>query len=170
MPLRPTFVGVTFYSTFFMTKILMVCLGNICRSPLAEGILSSKLPKDRFFIDSAGTGHWHSGQQPDKRSIETAKRHGIDISYQRARQIKKEDFEIFDKILVMDQSNYRDVLAIAPNEAAKKKVSMILDVLFPNEDVDVPDPYYGHENGFEQVFEMLDEACDLIANQLSQKQ
>lgn len=149
------------------TKILMVCLGNICRSPLAEGILQSKLPKDKFLVDSAGTGGWHSGELPDKRSIETAKNKGLDITNQRARQFKTSDFDTFDHIYVMDMSNYKNVLSLSQNEVQKSKVKLILNELFPNENVEVPDPYYGGQNGFEQVYEMLDKACDIIAEKLT---
>jgi protein-tyrosine phosphatase len=147
------------------SKILMVCLGNICRSPLAEGIMRSKLSND-FIVDSAGTGGWHSGEIPDKRSISTAKNRGLDITSQRARQFKISDFDTFDYIYVMDNSNYKDVMALAPNEEAKSKVKLILNELFPNENVDVPDPYYGGQDGFENVFDMLNEACDVIAGKL----
>jgi protein-tyrosine phosphatase len=147
------------------SKILMVCLGNICRSPLAEGIMRAKLSKD-FIVDSAGTGGWHAGELPDKRSISTAKNRGLDITSQRARQFKISDFETFDYIYVMDNSNYKDVMALAPNDEAKSKVKLILNELFPNENVDVPDPYYGGQDGFENVFDMLNEACDVIAGKL----
>ena len=146
-------------------KILMVCLGNICRSPLAEGIMRAKLSKD-FIVDSAGTGCWHAGELPDKRSISTAKNRGLDITSQRARQFKISDFDTFDYIYVMDNSNYKDVMALAPNDEAKSKVKLILNELFPNENVDVPDPYYGGQDGFENVFDMLNEACDVIAGKL----
>lgn len=138
-------------------KIVMVCLGNICRSPLAEGILKAKLPKD-YVVDSAGTGAWHTGQQPDKRSIATAKNRGLDITNQRARQFKVSDFDTFDYIYVMDNSNYKNVIALAPNEKAKSKVKLILNEIFPNENIDVPDPYYEGVAGFENVFDMLDQA------------
>lgn len=145
----------------------MVCLGNICRSPLAEGIMRSKLSED-FTVDSAGTGGWHAGELPDKRSIATAKNRGLDITNQRARQFKRSDFDTFDHIFVMDNSNYKDVLALAPNEEAKSKVKLILNEIFPNENVDVPDPYYGGQDGFENVFDMLDQACEEIARKLKQ--
>ena len=144
----------------------MVCLGNICRSPLAEGIMRSKLSED-FTVDSAGTGGWHAGELPDKRSIATAKNRGLDITNQRARQFKRSDFDTFDHIFVMDNSNYKDVLALAPNEEAKSKVKLILNEIFPNENVDVPDPYYGGQDGFENVFDMLDKACEEIARKLN---
>jgi protein-tyrosine phosphatase len=143
----------------------MVCLGKICRSPLAEGIMRSKLSND-FIVDSAGTGGWHAGELPDKRSIATAKNKGLDITHQRARQFKISDFESFEYIYVMDNSNYKDVIALAPNEEAKSKVKLILNEIFPGENVDVPDPYYGGQDGFENVFNMLNEACDVIAGKL----
>jgi protein-tyrosine phosphatase len=146
-------------------KILMVCLGNICRSPLAEGILRSKL-SENFIVDSAGTGGWHAGELPDKRSIAIAKLKGLDISNQRARQFKISDFTTFDHIFVMDNTNYKEVLALAPNEATKSKVKLILNEISPNDNVDVPDPYYGGVDGFENVYNMLDQACDEIARKL----
>ena len=150
-------------------KILMVCLGNICRSPLAEGILQSKLPKDKFIVDSAGTGEWHVGKQPDARSIAIADKKGLNISGQRGRQFRTQDFKDFDYIYVMDGSNYNDVLSLAKNDEEKNKVKLILNELFPNENVDVPDPYFGLQNGFESVYDMLDQACDVIAEKLLKK-
>ncbi|MFT3793919.1 low molecular weight protein-tyrosine-phosphatase [Flavobacterium sp.] len=147
-------------------KILMVCLGNICRSPLAEGLLASKLPKDQFLVDSAGTGHWHVGKQPDSRSIDVAKRNGLDISGQRGKLFSVSDFDAFDYIYVMDSTNYDDVLRMAKSDEHKAKVKMILNELFPGENVDVPDPYYGLANGFDNVYQMLNETCDIIAKKL----
>ena len=147
-------------------KILMVCLGNICRSPLAEGILQSKLPQETFIVDSAGTGNWHAGEQPDKRSILTAKNRGLDISCQKARQIKAADFNDFDHIYVMDSSNLRDVRQLAPNDASRSKVKLMMDEIFPGQGIDVPDPYYGGPEGFDKVYDMLDEACTLVAQKL----
>lgn len=147
------------------SKILMVCLGNICRSPLAEGILRSKLSTD-FIVDSAGTGDWHVGKLPDERSIAIAKNKGLDITNQRARQFKITDFTTFDHIFVMDTSNYKNVLALAPNEAAKSKVKLILNELFPDKNAAVPDPYYGGAEGFETVFNLLDQACEVIARKI----
>jgi len=147
-------------------KILMVCLGNICRSPLAEGILQSKLPEDKFMVDSAGTGDWHAGQGPDKRSLATAKGRGLDISYQKARQIKQADFTDFDHIYVMDSSNLRDVTKLAPTPEAKARVKLMMDEIYPGQKTDVPDPYYGGPDGFEKVYDMLDEACTLVAQKL----
>jgi protein-tyrosine phosphatase len=150
-------------------KILMVCLGNICRSPLAEGILASKLPDGKFTVDSAGTGSWHIGRQPDERSIAVAKKHKLDISRQKGRQFSTTDFDTFNYIYVMDSSNYKDVVRLANRQEHKAKVQLILDELFPNENVDVPDPYYGLENGFESVYKILDESCELIAKKLIEK-
>jgi protein-tyrosine phosphatase len=150
-------------------KILMVCLGNICRSPLAECILASKLPGNKFQIDSAGTGNYHVGKQPDHRSIAIAKKKGIDITNQKARQFTSKDFDEFDYIFVMDSSNYDNVMELAKNETHKEKVQMILNNLFPGENVDVPDPYYGLQNGFDTVYEMLDETCTIIAKKLIEK-
>ena len=151
-----------------MTKILMVCLGNICRSPLAEGILRSKL-SSHFVVDSAGTGHWHIGNPPDERSIKIAKEKGIDISNLKGRQFSKNDFSDFDYIYVMDNQNYKDVIALASHENEKEKVQLILNELFPGENVDVPDPYYGLQDGFARVYDMLDEACDVIKERLLKK-
>ncbi|QBN18572.1 low molecular weight protein-tyrosine-phosphatase [Flavobacterium nackdongense] len=150
-------------------KILMVCLGNICRSPLAEGILASKLPKKKFLVDSAGTGAWHIGRHPDPRSIAIAKKHKLDISQQRGRQFTKDDFDAFDYIYVMDIANYQDVVRLADNLEQTKKVQLILNELFPDENVDVPDPYYGVAHGFESVYKMLDETCEVIAKKLIEK-
>ena len=150
-------------------QILMVCLGNICRSPLAEGILASKLPKDKFKVDSAGTGSWHIGHAPDERSIATAKKNGLDISNQRGRQFSSSDFDTFDYIFVMDSSNYETVISLAKSQEHKDKVRMILDELFPNENVDVPDPYFGLPNGFNMVYQMLNEVCNVISEKLIAK-
>ncbi len=149
-------------------KILMVCLGNICRSPLAEGILASKLPKQKFTVDSAGTGSWHIGHSPDSRSIATAKKNKIDISKQKGRQFNFTDFETYDYIYVMDKSNYDDVIALSKTEEQKNKVQIILNELYPNENVDVPDPYFGMPNGFDIVYNMLNEVCDSIAQKLKE--
>ncbi len=149
-----------------MTKILMVCLGNICRSPLAEGILKSKLPDDKYIVDSAGTANYHVGATPDRRSIAVAKKYGINISNLKGRQFSVKDFDDFDMIYVMDESNYNNVLSLARNEQDSSKVKLILNEVYPNENFDVPDPYYGGEQGFENVYNMLNEACTLIADRL----
>lgn len=138
----------------------MVCLGNICRSPLAEGILKHKVEQHGldWHVDSAGTGNWHVGELPDHRSIATARQYDIDITYQRARQFRVADFEHFDRIFVMDTQNYRDVLRLAQNDAQREKVKLILDLTHPGENRSVPDPYWD-DDGFEHVFQLLDAAC-----------
>lgn len=144
----------------------MVCLGNICRSPLAEGILKSKTFLKNVTVDSAGTGAYHIGSQPDERSISVAKKHNIDIENQQGRQFDVHDFDNFELIYAMDNSNYLNILKLARNDSDKKKVSLILNEIFPGEDLDVPDPYYGGKHGFETVFKMLDQACDVIVAKL----
>lgn len=152
-----------------MKKILMVCLGNICRSTLAEGILKSKLSSESFVVDSAGTAGYHVGELPDERSIEVARKYGIDITNQRSRKFTKADFDKFDMIFAMDQNNYADIVALSENEEQHEKVKMILNELYPDENRSVPDPYYGGDQGFENVYKMLDEACEIIASKLEQK-
>ena len=149
-----------------MTKILMVCLGNICRSPLAEGILRTKL-NNNFIIDSAGTGNYHIGDLPDKRSIAVAKKYGIDITNQRGRQFSVTDFDSFDLIYVMDNSNFKNVVKLARNEDDIAKVKLILNEVYPNQGYDVPDPYNDSAQGFENVFKMLDEATDVIQQNIT---
>jgi len=149
-----------------MTKILMVCLGNICRSPLAEGILKSKLPKTEFIIDSAGTSNYHIEQLPDARSIAIAKKHEINITDQRGRQFVVTDFDTFDYIYVMDTSNYENVINLARNSQDISKVKLILDELPDNSISNVPDPYYGGDQGFQNVFELLEQASNCIAKKL----
>ncbi len=149
-----------------MKKILMVCLGNICRSPLAEGILQSKLTSDFFKVDSAGTAGYHVGELPDERSIEVAKKYGIDITNQRSRKFVKSDFKEFDLIYAMDESNYQNILSIIDDNKDARKVKMILNEQYPTENRNVPDPYYGGKQGFENVYKMLDEVCKIIASKL----
>ncbi|MDT8414710.1 MAG: low molecular weight protein-tyrosine-phosphatase [Flavobacteriaceae bacterium] len=149
------------------TRILMVCLGNICRSPLAEGILRSKLPKKLFEVDSAGTAHYHIGDPPDIRSIKVASQQGIDISNLRGRQFKPVDFQKFDYIFAMDMANRADMLRLADKKEHASKVSLLLEALFPDENMEVPDPYYGTERDFEQVFELLDKATDALVLKLT---
>ena len=148
------------------TRVLMVCLGNICRSPLAEGILKSKVDSSKVFVDSAGTGSWHIGSKPDQRSIAIAKWNNLDITDQRGRQFSKKDFEDFDYIFTMDNSNFKDVIEMAETDEDRQKVHLILEEVFPSENVDVPDPYHGGEQGFENVYMMLNEACESIAEKL----
>jgi protein-tyrosine phosphatase len=138
-------------------RILMVCFGNICRSPLAEGILKSKLNAN-FEVDSAGTAAYHVGNPPDQRSIAVAQQFGIDISQQRARQFKKDDFNNFDLIFVMDQNNYNDVVELA-TPAQRRKVHLL------RKNNEVPDPYYGDASAFEAVFHLIDTACETLVKQ-----
>jgi protein-tyrosine phosphatase len=130
----------------------MVCLGNICRSPLAEGILQSKVNNNLFFVDSAGTAAYHVGKLPDERSIDVASNYGIDITHQKARKFTVKDFDTFDIIYVMDASNYQNVLLIARNNTDVQKVKMILNETHPDKNASVPDPYYGGSTGFENVY------------------
>ena len=149
-----------------MKKILMVCLGNICRSPLAEGVLQSKVPSKKVFVDSAGTAAYHVGNTPDERSIEVARKYQIDISTQKARKFTLKDFDDFDIIYAMDESNYQNILSLSRNQQDVAKVKLILNEVNPNANKSVPDPYYGGKEGFEKVFEMLDQACTIIAEKL----
>lgn len=144
-------------------KILMVCLGNICRSPLAEGILRHKIKEAGldWEVESAGTGSWHIGEAPDPRSQKIAKINGIDISKQKAQKFIPDHFTKFDRIYVMDSSNYRDVVNMALNEDDKNKVELIMNLVEPGKNKAVPDPYYDDEL-YSVVFEMLDEACERI--------
>ena len=139
-------------------RILMVCLGNICRSPLAEGIFDHHLAQKGLEIDSAGTSGHHQGEKPDQTSVATAQKFGIDIADQRSRPFQFSDFDTFDYIFVMDKSNLRNIMTIARSEEDKKKVSLIMD-LTERKGEEVPDPYYGGDHGFDQVFYMLDDAC-----------
>jgi protein-tyrosine phosphatase len=135
-------------------KILMVCLGNICRSPLAEGIMQHLADKEglNWQIDSAGTGDWHIGEGPDRRSVRVARDNGIDISRQVCRLFRPGDFDTFDQILVMDKSNLSNILAMARNADDRKKVSLLLV------DQIVPDPYHD-DRQFEPVFRLIEEGC-----------
>lgn len=153
-------------------NILMVCLGNICRSPLAEGVLSAKAKEKglKLHVDSAGTAAYHVGEPPDRRSREVAKKNGIDISGQRARQFEQEDFDRFDRIFVMDSANYTDVMALARTPADEEKVDMILNSAYPGKNLNVPDPYYGGEDGFDHVYKMLELSCEKIAEEINGKQ
>ena len=143
-------------------KILMVCLGNICRSPLAEGILLSKGKHLNIEVDSAGTAAYHIGKQPNIRSIEIANKYAIDLNQQRARQFSRADFDEFDIIYAMDTNNYAHLISLASSESERNKIRMILNEINPNTYQSVPDPYYGGENGFQDAYNMLDKACDKI--------
>lgn len=142
----------------------MVCLGNICRSPIAEGILRQKVKDQGLNIetDSAGTSSFHIGEAPDRRMRATAKQNGVDIDDLRARQFVPADFDRFDIIYAMDQSNYNNILSLAESEVEISKVKMILNEIQPGANQAVPDPYYGGDEGFQHVFDLLDEATDVI--------
>ncbi len=147
-------------------KVLMVCLGNICRSPLAEGILRDRIEKLglNWEVDSAGTSGWHNGEAPDGRSIDVAQSNGINISDQVSRKFTREDFDSFDLILAMDTSNYNEISRLATNERQKEKVKLLMNYLFPNENRVVPDPYY--DGGFDHVFDMISKAVDAMIEEL----
>jgi protein-tyrosine phosphatase len=149
-------------------KVLMVCLGNICRSPLAEGILQSKVNFEKVHVDSAGTGSWHVGNKPDSRSIAVAQKHGLDISSQRCRQFITKDFDEFDIIYVMDKSNFSNVTNMARSTSDTSKVKLLLSEIDNNE-TEVPDPYHDSDDGFEKVYQMINEVCGTIANKLENK-
>lgn len=149
-------------------KVLMVCLGNICRSPMAEGILQHKVDQAGLDVevDGCGTGGWHAGESPDGRAQSIMSAKGINISDLRARQFSKSDFTKFDVIYTMDESNYHDVVALADSVEDELKVRMILNESNPDSNMAVPDPYYGGDGGFENVYQLLDVACDEIVAQL----
>lgn len=147
-----------------MSRILMVCLGNICRSPLAEGVLRKKAEEKgiKLTIDSAGTSNYHIDQQPDKRTQLNALEHDINLSNLRGRQFEVADYDQFDMIFAMDNDNYNNIITLARNEDDKNKVEMILNRSHPGSNMAVPDPYFGGEQGFENVYQLLDKACDEI--------
>ncbi len=153
-------------------KILMVCLGNICRSPLAEGILQNKLIKNSLdvSVDSAATSDYHVGDKPDSRSISKAAECGIDITAQRGRQIQNSDFQKFDRIFVMDTSNYSNTVALTNKLKEINKVELILNLINPGSNQSVPDPYFGGEDGFKNVYRLLDAACNVIIKQIKNEQ
>jgi len=146
-------------------KILMVCLGNICRSPLAQGILENKSTNLNIEIDSAGTASYHIGKKPDIRSIEIAKKNNIDITNQSARQFSMDDFKKFDIIYAMDKNNYNHLFSLATTKEDRKKIKLILNEISPKNE-SVPDPYYGGNNGFKNVYTILNDACDQIIKNL----
>lgn len=145
-------------------RILMVCLGNICRSPLAEGIMRAKVQERglEWTIDSAGTGDWHEGNAPDNRAVAVAAKNGIDITQQKARKFDKEDFDNYDLILPMDTVNRDDLYELSSTMDKRDKIRLIMDVVYPNKNISVPDPYYGGDSGFDKVFDMLNEACEKV--------
>ncbi len=145
-------------------KILMVCLGNICRSPLAEGILRDKVRKAdlHWTVDSAGTANYHVGEAPHRLSQKVAKFNGVDISFLQGRQFDKHDMIHFDKIYVMDADNYEEVKIISKELWNENKVDLLLNELYPFENREVPDPWYGAEEGYHRVYKLISEACDAI--------
>lgn len=149
-------------------RILFVCAGNICRSPLAEGVFAKVATDagraDAFEIDSAGTGGWHQGDPPDPRSVATARSHGIDISRQKARRVASRDFDRFDLILAMDRDNLRDLKRLRP-AASSTEIHLFLDYA-RGMAADIPDPYYGEDDGFETVYNMLFDGCTLLMAKL----
>ncbi len=146
-------------------KILMVCLGNICCSPMAEGIMQAKIEKYKIDaeVDSAGFEPFHSGDAPDFRATRVMKKHGIDISGQRSRLFRETDFNVFDRIYVMDSNNYNDVKSVSKNSIQMQKVDYILNISHPGSNKPVPDPFYGGEQSFEKTYQLLDSATELIA-------
>lgn len=143
-------------------NVLMVCLGNICRSPLAEGILRTKVNNQNVFVDSAGTAGYHLNNSPDPRSIEVAKKYGIDISRQRCRKFIIQDFDTFDVIYTMDVENYNNILKLSRSSTDENKIRLLLSEIDGSQK-EVPDPYYGGADGFDTVFQMIDKACEQIA-------
>jgi protein-tyrosine phosphatase len=140
----------------------MICLGNICRSPLADGILKNMAEKRGlgWEIDSAGTSGWHSNEPPHPLSISVAASHGIDISTQRSRRLQPYDLAEFDYLLCMDAQNYQDTIRLAQTDEERAKVHLIRNFVKPNYNMQVPDPYTQGRNGYEEVFNMLTEACE----------
>ncbi len=149
-------------------KVLMVCLGNICRSPLAEGVLR-KMAEDKGIqleVDSCGTANYHVGDAPDPRSIKKAREHGFDISELKGRQFSTADFESFDRIFVMDTQNHKDVIAKARTREEMEKVQLMMSQLYPQDKINVPDPYYGDYDGFEEVYQMLIKSCEVFLSKV----
>lgn len=144
----------------------MVCLGNICRSPLAEGILQFKVDTSKVQVDSAGLERYHIGELPDKRSIQVAHENLLDITNQKARLFQSSDFDEYGVIYAMDKFVFNKLLGMAPTEKAKGKVKLILNEVFPDENLDVPDPYYDSIFAFRNVYKMLDEACEFISKDI----
>lgn len=150
-------------------KILMVCLGNICRSPLAEGIMQHKAIKAglNWTVDSAGTGNYHIGQPPHELSQKIAKINGIDICSQQCRQFVKEDMKRFDKIYAMDKDIYNDIKRISRDFWDTSKTSLLMNEVYPGENMDVPDPWFGTEKNYHEVYAMINKACDGIIASLN---
>jgi protein-tyrosine phosphatase len=147
---------------------MMVCLGNICRSPMAQGILENKIKENNLEIEveSAGTANYHVGDPPDNRAAIKMKNEGIDISAYKGRQFSETDFDEFDLIFAMDEYNFRDVMQLTRTDEDGEKVELILNRIYPKKDMSVPDPYYGGDEGFNNVYNLLDKACDKIIEDL----
>ena len=154
---------------FALMKILMVCLGNLCRSPLAEGILQDKAFKAglAWSIESAGTNSYHIGEPPHPLSQKVAKMNGIDISKQRARRFTANDFDVYDKIYALDNDVREDMQHIAKKKFDASKVDLLMNELYPGKDMDVPDPWYGPEPGYHEVYKLIDKICDKIIEKAS---
>lgn len=149
-------------------KILTVCLGNICRSPMAQGILRKKIHQRGLpiTVDSAGTSSYHSGDLPDMRARQTLQQYNIDISDLRSRQFVRDDFALFDLILAMDEDNYNTILSMAENAQERSKVKMLMNYLYSGQNISVPDPYFGGKDGFNEVYQMIDKAIDKLLETL----
>jgi protein-tyrosine phosphatase len=145
-------------------RILFVCMGNICRSPTAEGVMRRLIEDEGLDIevDSAGTGGWHAGEPPDERAMLAARRRGVTLDGA-ARQVKEADFRRFDLLVAMDRGNYRDLLELAPDDEAREQVRLLV------RDADVPDPYYGGDRGFENVLDMVESACRELLDELRER-
>ncbi len=148
-------------------KILMVCLGNICRSPMAEGIMEYKIEEAHlnWKVDSAGTNGYHVGEPPHRLSQKVSLSHGIDISKQRARNITGQDFDNFDIIYAMAEDVIEEIKWRVGNKFSPSRVKLLMNELYPGRNLDVPDPWYGPESGYREVFDMMNKACDKIIEQ-----
>ncbi|MES1214002.1 MAG: low molecular weight protein-tyrosine-phosphatase [Bacteroidota bacterium] len=157
------------YQTFAAMKILMVCLGNICRSPLAEGILQDKAFKAglKWSVESAGTNSYHIGEPPHPLSQKVALQNGIDISKQRARRFVAEDFEVYDMIYALAEDVMNDIRYISKKKFNPEKIDLLMNELYPGKNMDVPDPYYGPEAGYHVVYKMIDEVSEAIIRKYS---
>ncbi|MDQ3506438.1 MAG: low molecular weight phosphotyrosine protein phosphatase [Actinomycetota bacterium] len=153
-----------------MVRVLFVCLGNICRSPVAQGVFEELVKRegldDEIFADSAGTGTWHLGHPPDERAAESALRRGLDISSQKARRLSPDDFDRFDYVLTMDKENFRKVSSMASGEA---EVRPFLDYAKDSPESEVPDPYFGGGRGFERVLDLVEEASEGLLEEIKKK-